>query len=72
MKYLEHIVSAMQLRKLPVEGVVAQCCNPLTLKPGQSGGVSSIPGTTPSHERYDKGVWTQLDPLYFCDPSAWR
>ena len=54
------------------EGVVAQWCNPLTLKPEQSGGVGSIPGRTPPLERHDKGLWTQVVLSYFCDPSAWR
>ena len=39
------------------EGVVAPWCNPLTLKPEQSGGVGSIPGRTPPLERHDKGSW---------------
>ena len=54
------------------EGVVAQWCNPPTLKPEQSGGVGSSPGRTPSLELHDKGSRTRLGLLYFCDPSAWR
>ena len=54
------------------EGVVAQWCNPLTLKPEQSGGVGSIPGRTPPLECHDKGSRTRLALSYFCDPSAWR
>ena len=54
------------------EGVVAQWCNPLTLKPEQSGGVGSIPGRTPPLELHDKGSRTRLALNYFCDPSAWR
>ena len=41
-----------------IEGVVAQWCNPLTLKPKQSGGVGSIPGRTPPLERHEKGSQT--------------
>ena len=55
-----------------IEGVVAQWCNPLTLKPEQSGGVGSSSGRTPPFERHDKGSRTRLGLLYFCDPSAWR
>ena len=55
-----------------IEGVVAQWCNPLTLKPEQSGGVGSSPGRTPPLERHDKGSRTRLGLLYFCDPSVWR
>ena len=36
------------------EGVLAQWCNPLTLKPEQSGYVGSIPGRSPSLEHHDK------------------
>ena len=54
------------------EGVVAPWCNPLTLQPEQSGGVGSIPGRTPPHERHDKGSRTRFGLLYFCDPSARR
>ena len=54
------------------EGVVAQWCNPPTLQPDQSGGVGSIPGRNPPHERLDKGSQTRLGLLYFCDPGAWR
>ena len=50
------------------EGVVAQWCNPLTLKPEQSGGV----GLIPSLEHHDKESWIRLGLLYFCDPSDWR
>ena len=35
------------------EVVVGEWCNPLTLKPEQSGGVGSIPGRIPPHERHD-------------------
>ena len=41
------------------EGVVALWCNPLTLQPEQSGGVSSIPGRAPPFERHDKGSLTR-------------
>ena len=41
------------------EGVVAHWCNPLTLRPDQSGGVGSIPGRTLALERYDKGPRTR-------------
>ena len=57
---------------LDTEGVVAQWCNPLTLKPEQSGGVGSISCRTPSPDRRDKGSQTRLGLLYFCDLSAWR
>ena len=40
---------------LLIEGVVAQWCNPLTLKSEQSGGVGSNPGRTPPLERHDRG-----------------
>ena len=60
------------IRTLLSEGVVAQWCNPLTLKLEQSGGVGSIPGKTPPLERHDKGSRTRLALSYFCDPSAWR
>ena len=55
-----------------VEGVVAQWCNPLTLKPEQSGGVGSRGDEASPLERYDKGSRTRLAFSYFCDPSAWR
>ena len=55
-----------------IEGVVALWCNPLTLQPEQSGGVGSNSGRAPPLERHDKGSWTRLSLLYFCDPSAWR
>ena len=58
-------------RSASVEGVVAQWCYPLVLKPEQSGGVTSISGRTPPL-RHDKGSRTRLGLLYFCDPSAWR
>ena len=54
------------------EGVVAQCCNPLTLQPEQSGRVDSIPVMSPPLERHDKGLRTRLGLLYFCDLIAWR
>ena len=54
------------------EGVVAQWCNPLTLKPEQSGGVGSRGGRASPLERHDKGSRTRLALSYFCDPSAWR
>ena len=47
-------------------------CNPVTLKPEQSGGAGSIPGRTPPLERHDEGSRTRLALSYFCDPSAWR
>ena len=61
------MIEAVDLRMLPrtvpwfmIEGVVvAQCCNPLTLQPEQSGGVGSIPIRAPSLEHHDKGSWTQ-------------
>ena len=65
-------VFAVNLLAVFAEGVVAQWCNPLTLKPEQSGGVGSNPSRTPSLERHDKGSRTRLGLLYFCDPSAWR
>ena len=62
------------LKNLPevclFEGVVAPCCNPLTLEQEQSGGRGSNPAST--LERHDKGLWTRLALSYFCDPSAWR
>ena len=51
---------------------MAQWCNPLTLKPEQSGGMGSSPGRTPSLERHDKGWRTRSVMLYFCDPGAWQ
>ena len=39
-----------------IEGVVAQWCNPLTLKAEQSGGVGSRRGRASPLERHDKGV----------------
>ena len=54
------------------EGVVAQWCNPLTLKSEQSDGMGSSPGRTPPLERHDKRLRTRLGLLFFCDPSAWR
>ena len=50
------------------EGVVAPCCNPLTLQPEQSGGRGSNPIST--FESHDKGSQTRLALSYFCDPSA--
>ena len=55
-----------------IEDVVAQWCNPVTLKPEQSFGVGSMPGRAPSLERHDKGSQIRLSLLYFCDPSALR
>ena len=49
-----------------LERVMAQWCNPLTLKAEQSDGVGSIPGKTPTLEGNDKGSQTQLGRLYFC------
>ena len=40
-------------------GVVAQCCNLLTLQPEQSGGVGSIPGRAPSLELHEKASQTR-------------
>ena len=40
---------------LPIEGVVAQWCNLMSLKEEQSGGVGSIPSGTPPLERHEKG-----------------
>ena len=45
-------------------GVVAQWCNPLTLKPEQSVGVGLIPGRTLPLKRHDKGLQTQLGLLW--------
>ena len=53
-------------------GVVAQWCNPLTLKPEQSGGVGSRRDRASPLERHDKGSRTRLALSYFSDPSAWR
>ena len=56
-----------------VEGVVVvQWCNPLTLKPEQSGGTGSRCDRSSPLERHDKGSRTRLALSYFCDPSAWR
>ena len=55
-----------------LDGVVAQWCTPLALKPEKSGGVGSSPGKAPPLERHEKGSRTRLGLLYFCDPSAWR
>ena len=52
------------------EGVVAPCCNPLTLQPEQSGGRGSNPTSTV--ELHDKGSWTRLVLIYVCDLGAWR
>ena len=60
------------LHHLQLEGVVVQWCNPLTLKPEQSGGVGSIRDRASPLERHDKGSRTRLALSYFCDPSAWR
>ena len=68
--FLETCLTAKNKRE--PEGVVAQWCNLLTLKPQQSGGVGSSPCRTPPFERHDKGSRTRLRLLYFCDPSAWR
>ena len=57
---------------LRIQGVVAQCCNPLTLKSEQSGRMGSSPSKTPPLERDDKGSRTRLGLLYFYDSSAWR
>ena len=38
------------------EGVVAPCCNPLTLQPEKSGGVGLIPDRTLRLERHDNRV----------------
>ena len=54
-----------------VEGVVAQWCNPLTLKPAQSGGVGSRRDRASPLERHNKGSRTRLALSYFCAPSAW-
>ena len=55
-----------------IEGVVAQCCNPLTLTPEQSGGVGSRRDRASPLERHDKGSWTRLALSHFYDPSAWH
>ena len=62
----------LEFSVLDIESVVAQWCNPLTVKPEQSGRVGSSPRRTAPLKRLDKGSRTQLDLLYFCDPSAWR
>ena len=59
-------------KKDKFEGVVAQWCNPLTLKPEQSGGVGSRRDRASPLECHDKGSRTRLALSYFCDPSAWR
>ena len=53
-----------------LEGVMAQSCNPPTLKPEQSCRVGSIPDRTPQLERHDKGSQTQLGLLYLCEPKS--
>ena len=62
--FIVHTESFYQL-----EVVVAQWCNPLTLKSEQLGGVGSIHGRTPPLERHDKGSRNRSGLLYFCDPS---
>ena len=57
------------IQKIIVEGVVAQWCNPLTLKPEQSGSVGWKPGRTRQLERHDKGRWTQLALRYSFKPQ---
>ena len=54
------------------EGVVAQWCNPLILKPEQSVGVGLRRDRASPLERHDKGPRTRLALSYFCDPSTWR
>ena len=54
------------------EGVVAQWCDPMTLKPEQSGGVGSRCDRASPLERHDNGSRTQFALSCFCDPSAWR
>ena len=56
------------------EGIVAvaEWCNPLTLKPEQSGGVGSRRDKASPLERHDKGSETRIALSYFCDSSAWR
>ena len=54
------------------EGAVAQWCNPLTLRPEESGRVDSIPGRTPPLERHDMGLRIQSALSYFCNFSVWR
>ena len=56
---------------LCVVGVVAQWCNPLTLKPEQSGEVGSRCDRASPLECHDKGSRTRLALSYFCHPSAW-
>ena len=58
--------------RVDTEGVVAQWCNPLTLKSEQSGGVGSRRDRASPLERHEKGSRTRLALSYFCDPSAWR
>ena len=56
-------------RKESEEGVVASCCNPLTLHPEQSGGRGSNPTST-FELLHDKESRTRLTLSYFCDRSA--
>ena len=71
--FLGHPVDRyMTVDRYIYEGVVAQWCNPLNLKPEQLGEAGSITGRTPPFERHDKGSRTRLGLFYFCDPSAWR
>ena len=79
-RYPEDVMAAIQEHTLlqegnlllypPPTGVVAPCCNPLTLQPEQSGRRGSNPTST--FEHHDKGLRTRLALSYFCDPSAWR
>ena len=64
-KFLSAILSDIFLN---FEGVVAPCCNTLTLQPEQSGGWGSHPIIT--LERHDKGSRTRLAHSYFCDPAT--
>ena len=62
--------SRLGVRTCRIEGVVVQQCNPLTLQPEQSSGVSSKLGRAPPLERHDKRLQPELALGYLCDPSA--
>ena len=51
--FLLHLVKVKRRGFTMFEGVVAPCCNPLTLQPEQSGGRGSNPAST--FECHDKG-----------------
>ena len=66
------VLAFSQLKLALYEGVVAQWCNPLMLKPEQSGEVGSRRDRASPPERHDRGQQTRLALSYFCDLSAWR